>query len=77
MTVILAGGCGRANGEGRNLLCRRPEVTPEFKDCESMLNLNLSLGYHGFKSNQGYYMGNLGRSINCSLAFYFLAKGRL
>ena len=53
MTVIPAGGCERAHGESWDLLCRRTEATPQFKDGESMLNLILGLGYHDFKSNLG------------------------
>ena len=46
MPVAVGGLIARAG-----LLCYRTETTPQFKDCESMLNLMLSLGYHDFKLN--------------------------
>ncbi len=42
--------------ESRGLLCRRTEANAQFKDCESMLNLILCLGYNDFKTgvSKGY-----------------------
>ena len=51
MAIIRAGGCERAHGESRDLLYRRREATPQFKDCAITQNLILSLGYYDFKSN--------------------------
>ena len=56
-----SGSCERAHCESRpmgshweNLLYRRTGASPQFKDCESMLNLILRLAYNDFKSNRGY-----------------------
>ena len=48
MNVIPRRWLWEANGESRNLLCRRTGATPQFKDCESMLNLMLRLAYNNF-----------------------------
>ena len=58
--------------ESRNLLCRRTEATPQFKDCESMPNLTLSLGYHDFKTGVYNFLYELRLGVNLSIE-----KGRL
>ncbi len=49
MNVIPRRWLWEGSWESRNLLRRRTEPTPQFKDCESMPNLTLSLDYHDFK----------------------------